>query len=81
MHGVTNILDKFQSVTLSSANGEIHRVLFEDLGDVLLVCTADELAVARAEMRRPALAAFRATDVIDRTPVATLWQSGRIPLS
>lgn len=53
-----------QQVTLDSSHGEITRVVVEDLGDVITVCTKQELDTAKSQYRQPFRIGFRKKDVI-----------------
>jgi len=53
-----------QVVRLSSAEGAIERVLVRDLGEVLLICRADEYESARIERREPVSIGFPKRDLI-----------------
>lgn len=53
-----------QMVTLDSANGRIQRVVLEDLGDVVTVCTPEELAAAKSQYRQPLRIGFKKKDVV-----------------
>lgn len=53
-----------QLITLRSADGEIQRVVVEDLGDVVTVCTPEELDAAKAQYRQPLRVGFKKKDVL-----------------
>ena len=50
----------FKTVTLAAFGGKlIQRVVFKEIGDVLLVCKKSELESAIAENREPTCVGFR----------------------
>lgn len=53
-----------QVVRLSSAEGAIDRVLVRDLGEVLLICRAEEYENARIERREPVSIGFPRKDLL-----------------
>lgn len=55
-----------QLVTLESSQGKITRVVVEDLGDVVTVCTAAEFEAAKIQLRQPLRVGFKKKDVIRR---------------
>lgn len=58
-------MTKNQIVKLNSARGVIERVVVEDFGNVITVCTEEELEQAQAEHRQPFVAGFKKTDIIN----------------
>lgn len=52
-----------KEVTLSSALGNIKRIVASVHGDILLVCRTEEYEAARLEDREPVCAGFRVSDV------------------
>jgi len=61
---MNNKVIKNQPVKLRSSQGIIDRVVVADLGEILLVCTPDELARARAKGREPKTIGFKRSDMI-----------------
>lgn len=57
-------IEQGQEVTLLSHQGVIKRRVVQDLGDVILVCLAEEFDRARAEGREPVSIGFKRSDVI-----------------
>lgn len=57
---------KGQQVRLSSSQGEITRIVVEDLGEVITVCTKQEIEAAKEQYRQPLRIGFRKKDVIGR---------------
>lgn len=53
-----------QTVTLSSFNGPIVRLVLEVVSDVVVVCRSEELKRARREHRPPLTVGFRMRDVL-----------------
>jgi hypothetical protein len=56
---------EFQVVRVMSHGGIIERVLVEDLGDVVTVCTEGEYKRALAEGRTPRAAGFKLDSVVE----------------
>jgi len=53
-----------QLVTLRSSQGQIQRILVKDLGEMVLICRAEEYAAAKQEGREPITMAFPRQDLI-----------------
>ena len=51
-------------VKLNSYHGVIERVVVDDRGDVVSVCTADELKAAQIEGRPPRVVGFKKSDLV-----------------
>ena len=51
-------------VTLDSSTGPIDRVVVRDLGEIVLVCRADEYKKAEKEGREPVSVGFKRTDIL-----------------
>jgi alpha-D-ribose 1-methylphosphonate 5-phosphate C-P lyase len=57
-------LPRGQAVRLSSAQGEVDRVVVEDRGDVVFVCREDEYEAAQKEGRQPIMVGFKRHDIV-----------------
>jgi hypothetical protein len=58
---------KNHTVKLKSFRGVIERVVVEDQGNIISVCTAEDLAVAQAEGREPLVVGFKKSDLVKNT--------------
>lgn len=47
-----------------SATGEIQRTIVKDIGEVVLICRAEEYDLARSENRSPVSVGFKKVDII-----------------
>ena len=68
---------KGSTVALDSAHGTVLREVVEDLGEVVVVTRAEEVAAAKRESRKPAAIGFKKTDVLPsiEAPPETLFGS------
>jgi hypothetical protein len=55
-----------QLVRLNSSQGEITRMVVKDLGEIITVCTPQELASAKDKFRQPLTIWFPKKDVLGR---------------